>query len=193
MRLQLYWQDRRDGERGDKGNADLQRQLELARQTLAVTLGQLQIVVAEADNAVTDGDPQHDPDIAIVQIRPEQSRDDERQQDEHTAHGGRAFLGEQVVFRSVDTDRLALALFRLQPANDAGSEQKTDEECGQHRSAAAKGEIAEQIEDLELVGERGEEIEQHRFALNCHWRHGSRERDSSKRPRSAPCASRVSL
>ena len=68
------------------------------------------IIVGEADGAEADGDEQHDPDEAVAQIRPEQRAEGDREKDQHAAHGGRALLGDEMGFRPVAADRLALAL-----------------------------------------------------------------------------------
>jgi hypothetical protein len=102
--------DDHDRHRGNEADADLEGQLHAPGQALAVALGQLEEVVAEADRAIADGHPQHDPDIAIRQIGPEQRGDREREQDQHAAHGRCALLGEEVALRPVEADGLSLAL-----------------------------------------------------------------------------------
>ena len=67
---------------------------------------------------------------------------------------GVPFLVHEMALRPVGADRLALALLRLQPGDDARPEHEADEQRRHHRAARAEGEIAEEIERLELVGER---------------------------------------
>ena len=78
------------------------------------------IVVQEAQQPERDRHQEHDPDIAIGQIRPQQRRADPGDQDQQPAHGGRARLFHDVALRAVGADGLALALLHLQPADQRG-------------------------------------------------------------------------
>src|SRR5258707_233378 len=80
---------------------------------------------------------------------------------ENAAHGGRALLAHQMTLRPVDTDRLPFELLRLEPGDDARSEQEADQQRRHHGAAGAEGEVAEEIERAELIGQREEEMEQH--------------------------------
>ena len=56
-------------------------------------------------------------------------------------------------------DRLAVALHRLQPADQRRAEDEADHQRGQARRARAERDVAEQIEQDELVGKRPREVD----------------------------------
>ena len=72
-------------------------------------LGDLEIVVVEADRAEAERHQQHHPDIDAAEVGPQQRRADDARQDHQAAHRRRAGLLEMRL-RSVGADRLALAL-----------------------------------------------------------------------------------
>src|SRR3546814_17472478 len=72
-------------------------------------------------------------------------------------HGRRALLGQQMPFGAVAANRLALALPRTQPLDHRRPDEEGDGERRDHRAAAAKGEVAEQVEQRDAVGERDEQ------------------------------------
>src|SRR3546814_14001622 len=82
--------------------------------------------------------------------------DGERDEDEHAPHGRRALLGQQMPFGAVAANRLALALPRTQPLDHRRPDEEGDGERRDHRAAAANGEVAEQVEQRDAVGERDE-------------------------------------
>ena len=125
---------------------------------------QLQVVVGEAQRAVAQRDEQHRPDIAVAQIDPEQRGDRQREQDQHAAHRRRALLLDQMPFRAVAADRLAVALQRLQPADQRRAEDEADDQRGQAGGARAEGDVAQQVEQDELAGQRPGEVVQHQAA-----------------------------
>src|SRR3546814_2653820 len=92
------------------GDHHLDEQLQAAGQAVAGALGELQVVVDEADAAETAGDDEDAPDVAVGKVGPQQGRDGERDEDEHAPHGRRALLGQQMPFGAVAANRLALAL-----------------------------------------------------------------------------------
>jgi hypothetical protein len=141
---------RGDPDAGDQADHRLHQQLDATRHALVVAPQQLQVVVDEAQRAVTEGDEQHRPDVTIVQIRPQQGGDAEREQDQHAAHGRRALLVDQVPLRPIRANRLPVALQRAQPADHARAQQETDEQRGQARGARAERDVAEQIEQNEM-------------------------------------------
>jgi hypothetical protein len=55
---------------------------------------ELQVIVAEADDAEAHRDAERDPDEAIAQIGPQQRADHDGDDDQGAAHGGRAGLGQ---------------------------------------------------------------------------------------------------
>jgi hypothetical protein len=156
LRAQLDEPDDRQG-----ADHDLGQQLEPAGQAVGAAPGELQHVVGKADRAEADRDVEDRPHEAVGQIRPQQGRHAERQEDEEAAHGRRARLGQHVGFRPVVADRLSRALLGLQPLNDARADDEADDQRRQHGAAAAEGQIAEQVEDDVVVGQGGEQVEQH--------------------------------
>ena len=69
----------------------------------------------------------------------------------------------------------------------AGPDHEADHERGQHRAAGAEGQVAEQVEQAELVGEREEQVEQHVAALRPADRRGlGEQRASTSRPMPMP-------
>ena len=106
-------------------------------------LGHFQIVVVEADKAEAERHRQHDPDIRVERIGPEQGRHHEPGQDHQPAHGGRALLGDDVRLRAVAADRLALALPQTQMIDDPGAEQEHEQGTGEDRPAGAERRCSE--------------------------------------------------
>ena len=123
-----------------------------------------QIVVVETDEPETERDPQHDPDVGIGGVRPQQRRHQHARQDHQAAHGRRAGLGDDVRLRTIGTNRLALALQQAQPIDDGLAEQEDKEQRGDHRSAGAEGDVAKHVEDGNLVRQIDQPIE-HRINL----------------------------
>ena len=73
-------------------------------------------------------------------------------------------LVDDVRFRAVGADRLALALQQPQPVDDARAEQEHEQQRGDDRAAGAERDVAEHIEDGELVRQIDQPIE-HRINL----------------------------
>ena len=128
-------------------------------------LGDLEIVVVEADRAEGERHAEHDPDIVVGGIGPQHRRHHDPEQDHQAAHGGRALLGDEVRLRPVGADRLALALLQAQVVDDPRPEQKHEHAGRDHRAAGAQREVAEHVEDGDLVGKCGKPIE-HGSALS---------------------------
>ena len=74
------------------GDQQAQQEPHARRDALGVLLGHLGVVVGKADQAEGQRHEQHDPDIGIVQPRPEQRREHQRRQDQQAAHRRRARL-----------------------------------------------------------------------------------------------------
>ncbi len=110
-------------------------------------LRHLQIVVVESDKAKTQRHRQHDPDIGIGGIGPQQRRHHQPGQDHQPAHRRRALLGDQMRRRTVGADRLALALPQPQMIDDPGAEQEHEQRARHHRPAGAEGDVAEDVEE----------------------------------------------
>jgi hypothetical protein len=148
---------RHEGENPDRGeqpDGGLAYQFDTAWHAFGVALGQLQKIVGEADGAVADGDEQGRPDIAVIEIGPEQRGDAEGEKNEHAAHRGRAFLLDQMPLRPVEADRLAVLLHGFQQPDQFGPQPETDDQRRQAGAARAEGDVAEQVEDMDVAGER---------------------------------------
>ena len=130
----------------DAGDHDRERELDLARHALGIALGDLEEVVPQADRAERHGDAEHDPDIAVGEVGPQQRRDRERDQDQEPAHGRRALLADEVAGRTVLADRLALLLLAAQPADQAAADQEAQDQRRQEGRDRAERQVAEQIE-----------------------------------------------
>ena len=105
----------------------------------------LQIVVVESDEAEAERHRQHDPDIGVERIGPQQRRDHEAREDHQPAHRRRALLGDQVRLRAIGADRLALALPQPQMIDDPGPEQEHEQRARDHRAAGAEGDVAKHV------------------------------------------------
>jgi hypothetical protein len=89
---------------------------------------QFSIIVEKADQPEPNSDEQSNPNIGIAQIRPQQGRDAEREQDQETAHRRRSLFAQQVPIGTIRSNRLSIALLAAQPEDQARSENKTDQE-----------------------------------------------------------------
>ena len=141
-----------DDECRDAGDQEFDGQPRLAGKAEMRLLGDLQIVVIEADRAEAQRHQQHHPDIDAGDVGPQQRRDDDARQDHQPAHGRRAGLLEMRL-RPVGADRLALALPDAQRVDDRRAEDEDDQRRGDQRAAGAEGDVAEDVEDRDLVRE----------------------------------------
>ena len=114
---------------GSKRHRELDQELALAADAVRGALGDLQVVVGKAEQPETRRDQQHDPDIGIGEIRPEQCRNHRRHQDQQAAHGRRALLFDDVALRAFGADRLALALALAQPGDRRRPHEEGDDEA----------------------------------------------------------------
>src|SRR5690606_32720984 len=89
-------------------------------------------------------------DIDIAEVGPEERRGDHRGEDHQPAHGRRAGLLEMGL-RAVGADRLALALADAEGVDDLRPEEENEERGSEQRCASPEGDVAEQIEYLEMV------------------------------------------
>jgi hypothetical protein len=116
----------------------------------------LQIVVVEADRAEAHGDQQHGPDIDRGKVTPQERRADNAGKHHKPAHCRRPGLLE-VRLRTVGADRLALALSNAQRVDDRRPKQEDDKCGGNQRATRPEGDVAEDIEELELVSQSGQQ------------------------------------
>ena len=143
-------------ETGDDRDAAFERQPQPAGKALVRLLGDLEIIVIEADETEADRDEQDDPDIAALEIGPEQRRDDEAGEDHQAAHRRRALFSQKMRLRPVLADRLALALLEPQSRDDARPEEEDEEQRRRCRARSAERDVAEQIQRAENMRETGE-------------------------------------
>ena len=140
---------------GDQRDDGFQQQADTAGKTAGGLLGDFQIIVIKSDEAEAERHRQHDPDIGVERIGPQQRRDHEAGQDHQPAHGRRAALGDDVRLRAVGADRLALALAQAQVIDDPRPEQEHEQRAGRHRAAGAEGDVAEDVERRAEPAEAG--------------------------------------
>src|SRR5271169_635437 len=146
----------RQRETRDQRDQELSRQSRAAGEAEMGLLRHLEIVIIKSDHREAGGDEQYDPDVGTQQIRPKQRRGEQSEQDHQPPHRRRTFLGQHVGRRSVEADRLALALFEAQRRDDRGAEEEDEEQSGRRRAECAERQIAEKIEDPEYVREVGQ-------------------------------------
>ena len=133
--------------------------LDAAAEALGRLLRHFEIIVIEADGAVDEGEQQHDPDISVAQISPEQHGNGDAGEDHQPAHGGRALLLQEMPLGAVFADRLAFALTDAQGPDHLGPEQEHEQQRGDQRAAGAEGDVAKDVEGGELGGELGQPVE----------------------------------
>ena len=150
-----------DPERAGAADGDERKQFRPPAQPVARVPGQLEIVVGEADGTESERDEEHRPHIGVGEIGPQERRDAGREQDQHAAHGRRALLGDQMARRAVRPDRLALALVAPEAPDDGRAEDEADEQRRHDGAARPQGDVAEQVERPELVGQRKQQVIEH--------------------------------
>src|SRR4051794_30309389 len=115
-------------------------------------LGDLEVIVIEADQAEGERHPEYDPDVRVEWIGPKHRGDDEARQDHQPAHSRRAALGDEMRLRAVVADRLALALAYPEHVDERAAEQEHEHQRGDDGAAGAKGDVTENVEQRDLVG-----------------------------------------
>ena len=120
-------------------------------------------VVEPPDRAERQGHGQHHPHEAVGEIGPQQGGDEDRDQDEHPAHGGGARLGVMRP-RTVLADDLAEP---AQAPNRRRPDGESDEERGEDRAYRAQREVSEDPEAAVHSGQHVEEFGQHRPPSAC--------------------------
>ncbi len=81
-----------------------------------------------------------------------------RAEDQHASHRRRPGLLDDVPLRAVAADRLALLLHAAQPVDDRPAEEETEDQRREEGAAGAKGDVAEQVEEVAALAERGEQV-----------------------------------
>ncbi|KAI3478036.1 hypothetical protein L1887_60088 [Cichorium endivia] len=115
-----------------------------ARQATGVLLDDLAVVVDPADGAEQQGDDEHHPDVAVAQVGPEQRAHADGGEDQRTAHGRGAGLG-QVRLRAVVAHGLA-DLADLQGTDHPRAQPQGQRQRGQHTQDPAQGQVLEDRE-----------------------------------------------
>ena len=113
-----------------------------------VLLADLRVIVEEADRAETQQPEQRDPDVRIAQVRPQQRRNHDRNDDQDAAHRRRAgllLMRLRPVFADVLPD-LELA----QLANQPGPEDDAKEQSRQARKRRPERDVAEQAKRAKI-------------------------------------------
>ena len=112
----------------------------------------LEVVVVEADGAVAERHAQHDPDVRVAQVGPQQRRHSHAGDDHEAAHGRRADLG-RCVFGPSSRIGWPLPCLTRKQVDDAGSEQHHEQQRGEDGAAGAEGDVAENVQRPDLVAE----------------------------------------
>ncbi|MNP04422.1 hypothetical protein D3C76_963350 [compost metagenome] len=115
-----------------------------ARQATGVLLDDLAVVVDPADGAEQQGHQQYDPDVTVAQVSPKQGTDADGRQDQRTAHGRCARLG-QVRLRAVIANGLT-DLTVLQSADHPRAVAQRQDQRGQYTENPAQGQVLEDRE-----------------------------------------------
>ena len=135
-------------ERSDQTDHRLPEVLLARAHALGVLVHHLAPVVHPADGAKAQRDQQHDPHEAVGQVEPEDGGDRDREQDQHTAHGGRAALADVGLHR-VFANRLA-DLQRSQAANEIRTGDQAHEQRGERGHDGAKRQVLEHPQETEF-------------------------------------------
>ena len=145
--LELREYNQRDGDAG-RGEP-LPEELGARGETEVAAVDDLDVVVGETDGAEGERGTDGDPDEGIGGVGPEHGGQQNGDDDEDAAHGGRAgfFL---VRLRAVFADVLADLEF-AQLLDDVGADEECDQQRGKRGKDGAKSEVAE---DAEGVKER---------------------------------------
>ena len=98
-------------------------------------------VVDPADGTKTQGHDEHNPDKAVGQVKPQDRRDGNGQQDQDTPHGGRAAFG-QMRWHAVAADGLT-NFERGQTPNDPRPGGQTNQQGGHRRHHGAECDVLE--------------------------------------------------
>ena len=143
----------------DEADHRLPEVLPAAGQPLRVAVDDLLPVVVPADGAEAHGHDQHDPDVAVGEVAPEQRGDADGDQDQRAAHGRRAALRE-VRLRAVLAHGLT-DLFGGQPADDARAGGEGDQQRRHRREHGAQRDVVEDVEGADVLRQPLRQHEQH--------------------------------
>jgi hypothetical protein len=132
-----------DRERHTERHRRLPQEFGACRDALAVAPLDLAVVVDESQHPVARGDTNHDPNEAIVEIRPEQYRHQQREQDQQSTHRRCAFFA--LVVRADLADRLTHTQ-TLERANQRGTHHERDEQRCKRGCTGPEGDVAEHVE-----------------------------------------------
>ena len=145
----------------DKCDCELHDEFHTSAHAFRRTFHHFQIIVGKTEQPEAQRHKQHNPDIGIRQIRPEQCGGDSRHEDQQATHGGCALLLNNVPLRTFRADRLTLALARAQPVDHARADQKRDDQRRHDRATGAERDVAEHIQRGELICQRHEQEGEH--------------------------------
>jgi hypothetical protein len=109
-------------------------------------LDDLEVVIIEADHPERERHAQHNPDVRILRVRPQQCRYQQAREDHQATHRGRALFGDQVRLRAVAANRLALALLAPQQVDD-GRQKNTKPARSDDRTAGAKRDVPKHVQE----------------------------------------------
>src|SRR3990172_4750096 len=138
---------------------DLAREFCLRAQALRILPDDLLEVVEEADCPISDGHENRDPYIGVREVRPEQGRDHDGDDDQEASHR-RGSLLREVSIRPVPPDGLP-DLVGAELADKPRPEDETQEERGDRGVDRAERDVPEHVEKRILHVQREEQVVQH--------------------------------
>ena len=121
----------------------------------------LQVVVEESDSAEAEHREHGDPDVRVLQVRPEQRRDQRRRENQQAAHRRRAGLGAMGLRTFLADDLSDLEVAQL--PDHPGAEQQADGERRQARGSGSERVVRRHVQDAQVgnVSEPRQEVVQH--------------------------------
>ncbi len=128
----------------------------------------LGVIIREPNRAKPKRDEQDQQDIPVVHPPPQDRRDHQRSKDHDAAHRGRALFLQQMTFRPILADRLALALHRPQAVDDRLAEDEPEHQRSEKGATGAKGNITKQVKHIAAIGQRHKQFIKHLICPFCH-------------------------
>ena len=134
----------------DDAQSDLSHDLEAALETLFVVAENLDVVVQSADKSQPYAGDDHQLDVDVVEPSEQKDRHEDRQQDDHAAHGRGAALLELSLQTEV-ADLLA-DLLAAQEVDDLAAENDDDQQREDDRRRGAERDVLEHARAGQVVG-----------------------------------------
>ena len=120
---------------------DLQTQLRARSQAQIAMMDNLQVIVGKSNCSEGQSGNNGNPNVQVLEVRPEHGGHNNRNHDEHSPHSGSAsflLMRCRTLFPNVLPD---LELTKL--ADDSRTHNQSHEQCGQTCKSSTKGDVAE--------------------------------------------------